>query len=498
MSLSAPNIYAAVDLGSNSFHMIVAKDDNNQIQVIDRIKDTVRLAGGLDKHNALSDDIINKALKTLERFGQRINEIPHENVHAVGTNTLRQASNRNVFLKKANQALGHPIEVISGIEEARLIFLGVANSIYRDKKKCLVIDIGGGSTEVIIGKGLEPLLSESLYIGSVSISNRYFTDGKITAKRMRKAVLSCRQELETIRTIYNEMGWDVAIGSSGTILRIEEIVKEESWSDDGITKISLDNLSDAMISVGHIKKLRYESLQNNQKPVLPGGVAVLAAVFETLNLESISISNEALREGLLYDLIGRIQNKDVRVETVNNFMSRYSVDKDHVKLIEITAKNCFEQVQSDWQLNKKLDLKLIKWAIRLHQIGLAIAHSQYHKHGAYLINHSDMPGFSRQTQEELAMLVLSHRRKFPLEEIQSIPEENIDRILRLCIIVRLSILLHRSRSNDELPEFKLIAGSTYLNIIFPENWLSEHPLTEIDIETEAAYVSTTGFKLKIQ
>ncbi len=497
MSLSEPNIYAAIDLGSNSFHMIVAKDDNNQIQVIDRIKDTVRLAGGLDKHNILSDDVIENAQKALERFGQRINEIPHENVHAVGTNALRQAINCNIFLNKARLALGHPIEIISGIEEARLIFLGVAHSVFHDKKKCLVVDIGGGSTEVIIGKGYEPILSESLYMGSVSVSKRYFNDGEITAKKMRKAILHCRQELETIGTIYKNMGWEVALGSSGAVLRINEIAKEKSWSDVGITRESLDKLTDVMINVGHIKKLKFESIPNNQKSVLPGGVAVLSAVFETLNLESISISDGALREGLLHDLIGRVQNKDVRAATVNNFMARYSVDTDHVKLIETTARNCFDQVQADWQLDKKQDLKLIKWAIRLHQIGIAIAHSQYHRHGAYLINHSDMPGFSRQTQAELAILVRSHRRKFPLEEIQSMSDDNIDRILRLCIIVRLSILLHRSRSSDTLPEFKLKIGDNYLKIIFPENWLDDHPLTEIDIETEAAYVSATGYKLKI-
>lgn len=497
MSSSESNIYAAVDLGSNSFHMIVAKDVDDQIQVIDRIKDTVRLAGGLDEHDILSDEAMECAFKALEKFGQRINEIPQENVHAVGTNTLRQANNRNIFLNKARRALGHPIEIISGIEEARLIYLGVAHSAYHDKENRLVVDIGGGSTEIIIGKGFEPLLSESLYMGSVSVSKRYFNSGEITAKKMRKAILSCRQELETIEAIYRKKGWEVAFGSSGTILTINKIAKEKAWCEAGITKDSLDKLIDAMINAGSKNKLKFESLPDNQKPVIPGGVAVLSAVFEALNLESISISDGALREGLLHDLIGRVQNKDVRDGTVDNFMSRYSVDMEHAKQIEKTARICFDQVQPDWQFDKKQDLKLIKWAISLHEIGIAIAHSQYHKHGAYLLNNADMPGFSRQTQAELAILVLSHRRKFPLTEIQSLSEENIPRILRLCIIVRLSILLHRSRSSDALPEFKLKAGETDLKIIFPENWLNDHPLTEVDLETEAGYVSSTGIKLKI-
>jgi len=498
MSLPESSIYAAVDLGSNSLHMIVARDTGDEIQLIDRIKDMVRLAGGLDQNNILSDDTMERALRSLERFGQRINEIPPGNVRAVGTNTLRKARNGTVFLTRARMALGHPIEIISGIEEARLIFLGVAHTVYNENDKQLVIDIGGGSTEVIIGSGFETLLAESLYMGSVSMSKRYFDNGEISKKKMRKAQLACRQELETIETIYKRKGWDAAIGSSGTLLAINDVIQEKSWSENGITRASLDKLIEAMIAAGNINKLKFGSLPDIRKPVFPGGVAVLSAAFDALDIESMIVSDGALREGLLHDLIGRVHEKDIRDKTVDSFMSRYPVDGEHTKRTENTARFCFEQVQSDWKFNRKQDLKMIEWAIRLHGIGLTIAHSHYHKHGAYLLNHSDMPGFSRQTQAELAILVGSHRRKLQMAEIQSLPEENVTRMLRLCIIVRLAILLHRSRSSDELPDFKLKAEETQIKLTFHENWLNDHPLTEADLETEADYLSATGIKLLIQ
>jgi exopolyphosphatase/guanosine-5'-triphosphate,3'-diphosphate pyrophosphatase len=395
-------------------------------------------------------------------------------------------------------ALGHPIEIISGIEEARLIFQGVAHTVYNENDKRLVIDIGGGSTEVIIGKGFETLLAESLYMGSVSMSNRYFDNGEISKKKMQKAKLACRQELEAIETIYKRKGWNIAIGSSGTLLTINDVIQEKGWSENGITRASLDKLIDAMIAAGNINKLKFGSLPDIRKPVFPGGVAVLSAAFDALGIESMMVSDGALREGLLHDLIGRVHEKDIRDKTVDSLMTRYSVDRDHTKRTENTARFCFEQVQSGWELDRKQDLKMIEWAIRLHGIGLSIAHSHYQKHGAYLLNHSDMPGFSRQTQAELAILVGSHQRKLQTVEIRSLPEEGIARMIRLCIIVRLAILLHRSRSADELPDLKLEAGDKQLKITFPDDWLRDHPLTEADLKTESKYVSATGLKLEFR
>ena len=498
MASPESSIYAAVDLGSNSFHMIVARDTGKEIQLIDRIRDMVRLAGGLDDNNKLSDDAMTVALQTLERFGQRIHEIPSENVRAVGTNTLRKAKNGPAFLARARQALGHPIEIISGIEEARLIYMGVAHTVYNKKDRRLVIDIGGGSTEIIIGKRFETVLAESLYMGSVSVSKRYFDSGEISAKKMRNAKLACHQELETIEAIYRKKGWDAAIGSSGTILAINDVLHESGWSENGITRASLERLIDAMVDAGHLNKLKFSTLPDNRKPVFPGGVAVLSAAFEALDIKSMTVSDGALREGLLYDLIGRVHEKDIRDKTINSLMARYSVDIDHATRIEETARICFGQVQSDWKLDRKHDLKMIEWAIRLHETGLTIAHSHYQKHGAYLLNNSDMPGFSRQTQAELATLVGNHRRKFFLAEVQSLPVENIPGILRLCVILRLAILLHRSRSVDTLPDFRLRTEDTRIELTFPENWLNDHPLTGADLETEADYLSAIGFRLIIR
>lgn len=492
---SIPETYAAVDLGSNSFHMIVANITDNRIQLVDKIKEPVQLAAGLDESQNLSQEAIDRALACLERFGQRLKTIPRINVRAVGTNTLRQARNGTKFLYMAKQALGHSIEIISGREEARLIFLGVAHSIYNESDKRLVVDIGGGSTEVVIGKGYHAHYTESLYMGCVSMSNKYFTNGEINPKKMRKAILSARQELETVEAIYKKAGWDNAIGSSGTIITIEQVIREKGWSDTSITREALKKLKKELTAVDHIDQFTTSTLSTSRRQVFPGGVAILSAVFEALDLEMMEVSDGALREGLLYDLIGRLQDEDTRDKTVIDLSDRYGIDKDHAKQVEQTAVTCFNQLASSLNLDEKTELKILRWAATLHEIGLTVAHSQHHKHGAYLLNHSDLPGFSHQEQHLLSMLVRCHRRKIPPDIITQSKENSNNNYLVLIIILRLAILLNRGRSFTVLPDFSLICKDQEIRISFPENWLSEHPLTEADLGTEAGYLNDTAFKL---
>lgn len=478
--------------------MIVANSTEDRIQVIDKIKDTVRLAGGFDDKQKLSQEAMDSALESLQRFGQRIKEIPRTNVRAVGTNTLRKARNRSIFLKKANLALGHPIEIISGREEARLIYMGVAHSIYNEKERRLVIDIGGGSTELAIGQGYDVRLTESLYMGCVSMSNRYFGNGTITAKKMRKAILSARQELESIETVYKRTSWDNVIGSSGTILAIQEVINSQGWNKSRITRGSLIKLKKAIISAEHFDNIRFDGLPPSRVPVFPGGVAILCAIFDALEIKAMEVSDGALREGLLYELIGRLHDKDIRENTVDDLMKRYNIDTEHANHIEQTVINCFHQLINPWHLDTKNDLKLLRWAAKLHEIGLAIAHNQYHKHGAYLLNNSDLPGFTREEQFKLAFLVRCHRRKFPIEELSLFQEDNQDKILKLCMILRLAVVLHRSRAYAALPEFKLVAKDNALEASFPEGWLHDHPLTEVDLEIEADYLTVTKTVLGFQ
>jgi exopolyphosphatase len=492
---TTPETYAAVDAGSNSFHMVVANVTDDRIQIVDRLKETVRLAGGLDSKLRLTDDAAQVALECLQRFRERIKEIPRHNVRAVGTNTLRLARNGKFFLKKAKQALGRPIEVISGREEARLIFLGVAYSNFNNSEQRLVIDIGGGSTEFAIGRGYDAHITESLYMGCVGMSNRFFTHGEITAKKMRKAVLAALQELEAIETRYKRAGWESIYGSSGTILSIREILKAQGSTDSGISWVSLEKIKEDLIAAGHIQNFKMEGLSSSRAPVFAGGVAILYAVFESMGIQHMQVSEGALREGLLLDLIGRLQDKDIRNKTVEDLLQRYNIDTEHAKQVQQTSAGCFRQLRDSWSLDKVNDLKPLRWAALLHEIGLAIAHNQYHKHGGYLLNNSELPGFSREEQSVLAFLVRCHRRKISLEELQALPEDIQQKTLWLCIILRLAVVLNRGRSINDLPDFHLSTMEDGIRIKFPEGWLSGHPLTEADLNTEAEFLASIKMTL---
>lgn len=479
--------------------MIVAHFVDGRLQIIDRIKEMVRLASGLNENHELSDESMQRALACLQRFGQRVREIPKVNMRAVGTNTLRQARNGELFLSLADAALGHPIEIIAGQEEARLIYQGVAHTNFDQTNKRLVIDIGGGSTELIIGSGYDIFSMDSLYMGCVNIGQHFFGDGKIKPKKMSKAVLYVRQELESIESAYKKIGWDITLGSSGTITAISNVVQAQGWCETGITASALSKLMDELLIIGDCASINFEGLSEHRKPVFASGVAVLFGIFESLNLDNISVSECALREGLLYDLIGRMHDQDIRDKTIMDFSQRYSVDNEQAHRVKETAENFFRQVCQDWNLHEKTDLKTLQWGALIHEIGLSIAHAQYHRHGDYLTTYSDLAGFSRQEQSKLAKLVRSHRRKFPLEEFQTIPSgATRQNIIRLSILLRLAVVLHRSRSNRLLPNILVHAKKDEINLCFPPEWLYKHPLTLADLKTEQNYLKTANIRLTFQ
>ncbi len=493
---SGTETYAAVDLGSNSFHMIVANYTDGRIQTIDRIKNMVRLASGLDEAGQLSEEAMLRAIACLEVFAQRIREIPQGNVRVVGTNTLRQAGNSKRFLAGARKALGHPIEIISGREEARLIYLGVAHTVYDDTDRRLVLDIGGGSTELIIGKGFTVQRMESVYIGCVNMSLRYFANGQISRKSMGKAILATRQELEPIEALYRKTGWENAIGASGTIRTIYHIIKKQGLSTVGITRPALEQLKDELISHGNIDQVNYDGLSSNRKPVFAGGLAVLCGIFEAFAIERLDFSDGALREGLLYDLIGRRHDRDVRDSTITELAQRYAVDQEQADRVRKTVGVLFRQVQEEWQLDTGTDLKFLQWAAQVYEIGLAIAHAQYHRHGGYLLAHADMAGFSRQDQQQLALLVRCHRRKLPVAEIARLGEEEKDRSIRLIILLRLAILLNRSRLLTSPPKISASVTADSVSLQLPKKWFEKNPLTRVDLDAEATCLGEIGYTLK--
>ena len=492
-----PNFVAAVDLRSNSFHMVVARTEDEVPVVVDRLREMVRLAAGLDTDKQLSIESQRRALDCLQRFGERLRDIPSDCVRSVGTNTLRSARSAQKFLTKAEAALGHPIETISGIEEARLIYSGVSHSLSRSASRRLVLDIGGGSTELIIGSSTEPILMESLYLGCVSVSRQHFDDGEITTQRWRKAELSALQELEPVQSRYRRLGWGQAVGASGTVRSIDAVVRLAGWSRKGITPRALQRLRDALLKAGDVQRLRLEGLNPARQAIFVGGAVVLCATFQALGIKSMQYSQGALREGILYDLLGRIREEDLRTRTVKALANRYHIDQEHASNVERTASRLLLEVADAWALGSAASRQLISWAAHLHEIGLDIAHQQYHKHGRYIVAASDLSGFSREEQTLLATLVRSHRRKFPVSLFEELPSSQIRMMERLTILLRLAVVLHRSRRPPPFPEPWLAVNKRSLKLTFPERWLDEHPLTRADLEQGGSYLETAGYKLKL-
>ncbi|MEW6071214.1 MAG: Ppx/GppA phosphatase family protein [Planctomycetota bacterium] len=501
MGTASPNdllVLAAVDLGSNSFHMVIGRDLDDGLGLVDALRVPVRLAAGLREDGALEGATVESALACLAQFGQRLRDIPPGQIRAVGTHTLRQAERAGDFLSRARKTLGVPIEILSGAEEARLIFLGVARDIAADRGRRLVVDIGGGSTECIVGEGFEAGLAASLPMGCVTFSRRFFPDGRLTAERFARARIAARLELEAEETRFRQEGWSECIGSSGTILAIADIQAQAGFGAGAIRRAGLKKIEKAMVAQGHVEALDLPGLKSDRRPVLPGGVAVLRAIFEALEIDAMRLSKAALREGLLWDLRGRLRREGLRDRTVRTLAERYRVDHEQAERVERTARHCFAQVAASWELDEEPALDALAWAARLHEVGLAIAHGAYHRHGAYILANSDMPGFSREGQQLVAVLVREHRRKLTLSQFDTLIPPYRARGVRLCILLRLAVRLHRARSPRPLPELTLRARDRRLEVSFPKGWLKRHPLTRADLEEEKALLALAGFELAVE
>ncbi|MFN0242690.1 MAG: exopolyphosphatase [Planctomycetota bacterium] len=487
---SAPDTVAAVDLGSNSFHMVVARIVRSEFNIVDRIRERVALAAGLDDKKRLTPEAQERALACIGRFGQRLRGMPPGSVRAVGTSALRMARNAPAFLDKAGEALGHPIEIVSGAEEARLIYLGVAHDLSDDTKSRLVIDIGGGSTECILGQRFEIRKADSMHMGCVNYSLRFFKNGVISREALDRARLSARLEVQSLEREYLTRGFEECVGSSGTILAVETILRANNWAEHGVTAKGLRKLRKALVEAGHVEKLQIPGLQPERAQVIAGGVAILSALVDGLSIEEMITSQGALREGVLYDLLGRIRHEDLREQTIRRFCELYRVDIEQASRVEQTALALFEQIAEPWELPHEAGGQFLAWAARLHEIGQSLSHGGYHKHGAYLVEHSDMPGFSRSDQSILAALIEGHRRKLVLERFDVLPPSTKRNALRLCVLLRLAILLNRSRSDAPLPKIAIAPKRGGYQLSFPNGWLDEHPLTRADLEEELSRVGT--------
>lgn len=489
------SLLAAIDLGSNSFHMVVSRLFQGELTTVDIMSEKVQLAAGIGADKKLSVEAIERGLDCLKRFAQRVSSLPRESIKVVGTNALREAANRDEFAEQAEKVLGVPLEIIAGREEARLIYLGVSHTLADVSGARLVVDIGGGSTEVIIGENFEPIELESLHMGCVSYSRDFFGGGLVNESGFRNAERAARQELLSIQKRYKSLGWASSVGSSGTIKAIRNASVSLGYSEEHITRKSLAKLKDDILKFDRLDEIEIEGIKPERAAILPAGLAILTALFDALEIEEMTFSTGALREGQLYDMAGRLQHEDVRERSISALSQRYHVDDEHAERVEHTALLALAQVKTSWKLENHAFHDMLSWAARTHEIGLTISHSQFHKHSAYLLQHSDLAGFTKPEQQLLSFLVRANRRKFPKEEFKQLPESRQERYKRLAVLLRLAVILNRSRSSTRLPAFNLAADGKHLELSFPEGWLDKHPLTYADLEHEAEYLKNADIKL---
>ncbi len=486
---------AAVDLGSNSFHMIVAHSDGGPLEVIDRMRERVQIAAGIDAEGDLSEEAQERAFACLERFGQRLRDFSSDRVRAVGTNTFRSARNGKNFRRLAEQALSHPIEIISGAEEARLVYLGVRRQRAPSTERQLVIDVGGGSTELIVAEGEEIRLAESVPLGCVSYSRRFFPDGKLTEAAFRAAVLAARIELRPIEEQFRTLDCTSALGSSGTAHAIQALVRATGEPHELITKVGLERVRDLLIKAGTVDAIDNDALREDRRPVIAGGVAVLLAVCKSLKFTELTATPGGVREGILHDLIGRLHHDDVREVTLERFLDRYGIDRKQAMRVERTAQSLFDAIAPSWNLadNSRLHLS---WAARLHEIGLAISHQGHHKHAEYLIRNSDMAGFSTDEQELVATLVRHHRRRVSRKRLGALHHVSEEEALRLCSLLRIAVVQNRTRRDAQEPPWTLHARDATLEMRFPEGYFAHHPLTRTELFEELELAKQWGVKIK--
>lgn len=489
-------LVGAVDLGSNSFHLLIARWDGRRIQTVDKRKEMVRIAAGLDDRRLLSTDAEKRALGALKRFGEALDGISEDRVRAVGTNAFRAMRDPSAFIDRAERALGVRIEVLSGIEEARLIYVGVAHAEQPIDGHQLVIDIGGGSTELVLGRGFDALAAHSLRMGCVSYSKGFFPDGEINDDRFRGAIFSASNEAQGIVAGLEELGWDRVIGTSGTIRAVQAVITEAGWSDDdAVTSEHVERLRQAMIDAGKVKAIELAGLSERRRPVFAGGVAILEGLLTTLGIERMVTSDAALREGLVRDIVGRFEGKDLREHTVKRLQERYRVSLSQAERVADRLQSLWAAARDEWDLAPRWQ-RLTRWAALLHEVGLSVAYSGYHKHGAYLLEHIDMPGFSRSEQAILAALVLCHRRKFRHEALRAAAAASeSETAVRAAALLRIAVRLERRRGGTEPHDVDLEVEGAALKLTLRGDRFDNHPLMLADLQAERDRLEQAGLEL---
>jgi exopolyphosphatase/guanosine-5'-triphosphate,3'-diphosphate pyrophosphatase len=477
--------------------MIVGELRHGQLTIIDRLRETVRLSEGLQDNGPLLPAAKTRALDCLARFGERLREMQASSVRTAGTSSLRRASDSLAFRLEAEKVLGFPIEVIPGIEEARLIYAGVCHSLPPNDGLRLVLDIGGGSTELILGRSARPEALNSLQMGCVVLTEKYFRDGTISAANFVRARMAARLKLRPVKAFFRDAQDIEAIGTSGTILSTETVARELGIieSNDLTTEV-VEKLIRRVLHFANVSDLELPGLSERRAQVWPGGLAILVELLEVLRISRLHTSEGALREGLLYDHLGRLRHEDARERSVQALALRYNVDQQQADRVARTAAMLWRQVATSWGVDSEFAESILDWAARLHEIGLDIAHERFQQHGAYIAENADLPGFPRSEQKLLAFLIATQRKPIDSTLLQTLPGEWRTMAIQLCVFLRLAVLLNRSRSKADLLEINAVAAIQELNIRFPEGWLANNPLTITDLERERDYLANIDFSLE--
>jgi exopolyphosphatase/guanosine-5'-triphosphate,3'-diphosphate pyrophosphatase len=483
---------AAVDLGSNSFRLQMGRAHGRHIELQGYWKETVRLAAGVGPDLRICRKAIDAACECLARMNERLRGFAPQQVRAVGTQTLREAPNSSEFLIEAQHALGYPIDIISGREEARLTFEGCMHSAPPSKEPRLVVDIGGASTELIVGTGFEARAAESFKVGCVNTTLRFFRDGTLDRGSFRRAQVAAAAEIEEVVTVFSRANWQQAFGVSGTIGAAAEIIKQMGWGDGGvITSAALLNLRQLLIEFGEVRRLKLPGIKPERAQVLAGGIAVLGAVFETLGVTEMTPARGGLRLGLLYDLLGRRERHDLRDATVARLQKRFDVDRAQAQQVVRVARELHDAL--DPQADEE-SVKRLAWAASLHEVGFAISHNDHHKHGAYLVANADLAGFSTTDQQRVAALILAQRGNLRKVSDALTDPARVAKILAL----RLAVILCHARRPILLPKWTLRAGRGSFEFRMDGDWLARHPLTQFLLDEEAGQWEKVGLRLTVK
>lgn len=493
--MSSTSLYAAIDLGSNSFHMLVVREVAGSIQTLSRIKRKVRLAAGLSPDNQLSPEAMERGWQCLRLFAERLQDIPHNQIRVVATATLRLAVNAADFIAKAQEILGCPVQVISGEEEARLIYQGVAHTTGGDDRR-LVVDIGGASTELVTGTGAQATSLFSLSMGCVTWLERYFTDRNLAQENFDDAERAARDVLRPVMDELQYHGWKICVGASGTVQALQEIMMAQGM-DERITLAKLQQLKQRAIQCGRLEELEIEGLTLERALVFPSGLAILIAIFSELNIRCMTLSGGALREGLVYGMLHLAVDQDIRSRTLRNVQRRFMVDADQAHRVAQLASHFADQVKESWDL-ESLSRDLLLSACALHEVGLSIDFKQAPAHAAYLVRHLDLPGFTPAQKKLLATLLLNQTSTVDLSSLHqqnAVPPRVAE---HLCRLLRLAILFASRRRDDLLPAITLTVDNENLTLTLPEKWLDLHPLGAELIEQECQWQSYVHWVLEVK